>query len=112
MPAELDLLPLAELCVQLALKALRVGQERVDLGGDVIAWSCRRTQLLDAPLQAGAVLGVTYEKIKELYFQNPSFGFYFLQLTTSRLFENNNRLEGLLAEREIEVERLRREAAE
>ncbi|MCB1486914.1 MAG: Crp/Fnr family transcriptional regulator [Bauldia sp.] len=70
-----------------------------------------RTQTLEC-VEAGAVLGVTYEKIKELYFQNPSFGFYFLQLTTSRLFENNNRLEGLLAEREIEVERLRREAAE
>ena len=70
-----------------------------------------RTQTLEC-VEAGAVLGVTYEKIKELYFQNPSFGFYFLQLTTSRLFENNNRLEGLLAERELEVERLRGQAAE
>ncbi|MGC1900693.1 MAG: Crp/Fnr family transcriptional regulator, partial [Pseudolabrys sp.] len=29
----------------------------------------------------------------ELYFQNPQFGFYFLRLTTERLFDNISRLE-------------------
>ena len=35
----------------------------------------------------------TYQQVKELYFQNPQFGFYFLRLTSERLFENINRLE-------------------
>jgi hypothetical protein len=35
-----------------------------------------------------------------LFVQNPAFGFYFLRLTTARLFEN-------LARAEAEVERLK-----
>ena len=35
----------------------------------------------------------TYEQVKELYFQNPQFGFYFLRLTSERLFDNIKRLE-------------------
>jgi CRP/FNR family cyclic AMP-dependent transcriptional regulator len=34
-----------------------------------------------------------------LYFQNPQFGFYFLRLTTERLFENIGRLEKELAKK-------------
>jgi len=37
--------------------------------------------------------------VKQLYFQNPKFGFYFLQLTSRRLFENVARLEKRLAEK-------------
>jgi hypothetical protein len=35
--------------------------------------------------------------VKELYFQNPQFGFYFLRLTSERLFDNIARLEQELA---------------
>jgi len=44
-------------------------------------------------VEAGQVLQITYEQIKQLYFQNPKFGFYFLELTTRRLFENIASLE-------------------
>ncbi len=39
------------------------------------------------------VLTASYQQVKELYFQNPQFGFYFLRLTTERLFDNISRLE-------------------
>lgn len=65
-----------------------------------------RTQTLKCT-QSGALLTISYEKFEELYYQNPRFGFYFLRLSSSRLFENIARLERTLAERTAEVERLR-----
>ena len=55
-----------------------------------------RTQTLEC-IEDGEVLQITYEQVKQLYFQNPRFGFYFLQLTTRRLFENIASLERELA---------------
>lgn len=46
--------------------------------------------------EAGQVLEITYDQLKQVYFQNRQFGFYFLQLTTRRLFENIARLEQAL----------------
>jgi CRP/FNR family transcriptional regulator, cyclic AMP receptor protein len=46
-----------------------------------------RTQSLKCK-QAGELLEISYSQVKQLYFQNPTFGFYFLELTTRRLFEN------------------------
>jgi CRP/FNR family cyclic AMP-dependent transcriptional regulator len=54
---------------------------------------------------------MSYDSIEQLYFQNPHFGFYFLKLTTRRLFENVSRLEGKLAERDDELTKLRAQAA-
>ena len=34
-----------------------------------------------------------YDKLLELYFQNPEFGFYFLRLTSERLFSNMEKME-------------------
>jgi hypothetical protein len=34
------------------------------------------------------VLSVNYTKVEELYVQNPAFGFYFLRLSSARLFQN------------------------
>ena len=42
------------------------------------------------------VLTISYEKLLELYFQNPQFGYYLLRLTTSRLMQNIARLEGII----------------
>lgn len=53
------------------------------------------------------LLEISYEKIKELYYQNPEFGFYFLKLASSRLFDNIERLQRTLAERDAEIKRLR-----
>lgn len=55
-----------------------------------------RTQSLEC-IENGEVLQITYEQIKQLYYQNPQFGFYFFQLSTRRLFENMARLESELA---------------
>src|SRR6202522_2857858 len=49
----------------------------------------------------GHVLTITYEKLLEIYFQNPQFGYYFLVLTSQRLLENIARLEGIVAQNKI-----------
>jgi len=41
---------------------------------------------------------ITYDKVRELYFQNPEFGFYFLRLIGERLLNNLKRAEQLLAD--------------
>jgi len=52
-------------------------------------------------LEDGQVLTITYEKLLEIYFQNPQFGYYFLVLTSQRLLENIARLEGIIAQNKI-----------
>jgi hypothetical protein len=61
-----------------------------------------RTQTLVCT-ENGAVLEISYDKIEQLYYQNPKFGFYFLRLSTARLFDNIKRLESALRERDEEV---------
>lgn len=39
-------------------------------------------------IEAGRALCVTYSDVKQLYYQNPEFGFYFLRLTSERLFQS------------------------
>jgi CRP-like cAMP-binding protein len=56
-----------------------------------------RTQTLEC-VETGVVLSVSYSKVEELYVQNPAFGFYFLRLASSRLFENIAKLEQRLAQ--------------
>ena len=55
-----------------------------------------RTQSVEC-VEDGEVLTITYDKVTELYFQNPTFGFYFLRLTSERLLENNRRLQAELS---------------
>ena len=57
----------------------------------------KRTATLEC-LEDGDVLTISYEKVRELYFQNPEFGFYFLKLTSERLLQNISRLEERLAQ--------------
>ena len=52
----------------------------------------RRTQTVEC-VANGELLSISYDNAKELFFQNPDFGFHFLQLTASRLFENVANLE-------------------
>jgi hypothetical protein len=56
-----------------------------------------RTQTLEC-VEAGVILSVSYSKVEELYVQNPAFGFYFLRLASSRLFQNIATLEQRLAQ--------------
>lgn len=55
-----------------------------------------RTQTLECT-ESGELLQITYEQVKQLYYQNPAFGFWFIQLSSRRLFENMSRLEHELA---------------
>src|SRR5689334_21745776 len=57
----------------------------------------QRTQSVECS-EDGEALAVTYERLHEIYLQNPEFGYYFLRLTTDRLFQNHARLAGLVEE--------------
>lgn len=57
----------------------------------------RRTGTVECT-EDGQVLSITYERLLEIYFQNPQFGYYFLVLTSQRLLENIGRLETALAQ--------------
>jgi CRP-like cAMP-binding protein len=46
-----------------------------------------RTQTLEC-VEDGRLLAISYDKLKELFLQNPQFGYFFLRLTTARLFAN------------------------
>jgi CRP-like cAMP-binding protein len=76
----------------------------------MLAPSRLRTQTLECK-ESGSLLEIHYDKIEELYYQNPTFGFYFLRLSSARLFENIARLERTLAERDQEILRLQKAAA-
>jgi hypothetical protein len=52
----------------------------------------RRTATLEC-IEDGEALSITYDQVEQLYYQNPTFGFYFLRLATARLFENIQRLQ-------------------
>ncbi len=55
----------------------------------------RRTATIEC-IEDGHVLTIAYEKLLEIYFQNPQFGYYFLVLTSQRLLENISRLEAIV----------------
>jgi CRP/FNR family transcriptional regulator, cyclic AMP receptor protein len=82
------------------LVELGVEIERGDVVGELAMLSPdnRRTATLEC-IEAGKVLSITYEQVEELYYQNPTFGFYFLRLVTARLFDNIARLEAELTRR-------------
>jgi CRP-like cAMP-binding protein len=63
----------------------------------------RRTATVECT-QDGHVLAITYEKLLEIYFQNPQFGYYFLILTSNRLLENIARLEAVVAQNKIALQ--------
>ena len=70
------------------------GQIIGELG--MLAPDNRRTQSFEC-VEDGVLLTVSYQQVEELYFQNPAFGFYFLRLSTARLFENIARMEREIA---------------
>jgi CRP/FNR family cyclic AMP-dependent transcriptional regulator len=73
-----------------------IGQE-VGLGqviGEIglIAPDNERTLTMEC-IEDGDLLTIGYPQVKQLYYQNPQFGFYFLQLISQRLFKDIERLE-------------------
>jgi CRP-like cAMP-binding protein len=63
----------------------------------------KRTATLEC-VEAGEVLVATYDQVKQLYYQNPEFGFSFLRLTSGRLFQNIARMEEELARKNAMLE--------
>jgi CRP-like cAMP-binding protein len=61
-----------------------------------------RTQSLEC-VEAGLILSVSYTKVEELYVQNPEFGFYFLRLSSARLFQNIDTLDQRLAQQAVYI---------
>ncbi len=57
-----------------------------------------RTQTVECT-EDGDLLVITYDKVRELCLQDPSFGFYLLKLTSNRLLQNIHHMEELLAAR-------------
>jgi CRP-like cAMP-binding protein len=51
-------------------------------------------------VDGGQILVITYDQVRQLFFQNPKFGYYFMQLSAKRLFENMKRMQ-------VEIEALR-----
>lgn len=51
-------------------------------------------------VDGGQLLVITYDQVRQLIFQNPKFGYYFMQLSARRLFENMKRMQA-------EIEKLR-----
>src|SRR6201747_394200 len=74
---------------------LPVGAIVGELG--MLSPSNMRTQSLEC-VEAGLVLSVSYTKVEELYVQNPEFGFYFLRLSSARLFQNLETLQKQLTQ--------------
>ena len=62
----------------------------------------RRTQSLECT-EDGHMLAITYDRLLEIYFQNPEFGYYFLRLSTERLLQNITRLEGIIDQYKAQV---------
>ena len=56
--------------------------------------------------EAAQVLTITYERLLELYFQNPQFGYYFLVLTSQRLLQNIARQQGIIELNKMNIARL------
>jgi CRP/FNR family cyclic AMP-dependent transcriptional regulator len=52
-------------------------------------------------VDGGQILAITYDQVRQLFFQNPKFGYYFMQLSAKRLFDNMKRMQA-------EIETLRR----
>jgi CRP-like cAMP-binding protein len=63
----------------------------------------RRTGTVES-MDDGEVLTITYDRLLELYFQNPEFGYYFLRLTTERLMQNVARLEAVIADYKVKLD--------
>lgn len=77
----------------------RVVERNVDIGAGGIIGELgllepgkTRTATIEC-IEAAETLTVSYDHVMQLYFQNPTFGFYFLQLSTARLFHTIKSLE-------------------
>jgi CRP-like cAMP-binding protein len=73
---------------------LQPGQIFGELG--LLTPGYHRTQSVEC-VENGHVLTLPYDEVRALYFENPQFGFYFLQLASGRLLKDKTRAEDMLA---------------
>ena len=62
----------------------------------------RRTQTVEC-IENGEALTISYDRLLEIYFQNPEFGYYFLRLSSDRLLQNIARLEGIIEQNKLKL---------
>ena len=63
----------------------------------------RRTQTVEC-IEDGAVLTISYDRLLEVYFEYPDFGYFFLRLASDRLLQNNARLEGVIEQYKVKLQ--------
>jgi CRP-like cAMP-binding protein len=81
---------------------LRPGQIFGEMG--LLTSGSHRTATIECT-ESGQVLMITYDQVRELYFENPEFGFYFLRLVGERLLHDLRRVEEMLAqERQLRLQ--------
>jgi len=69
--------------------ALEFGEVIGELG--LITKGHKRTQTVVCE-EAGSLLLLTYDEVRQMYYQNPKFGFYFLELAAERLTRDAARI--------------------
>ena len=84
-----------EICIELS-----AGRILGELG--FLSPDNRRTQTVEC-IENGEVLTITYDKLLEVYFQNPEFGYYFLRLSSERLLQNIARLERIIEQNKLKL---------
>jgi CRP-like cAMP-binding protein len=73
---------------------LRPGEIFGELG--LLTSGSRRTQSVEC-VETGHVMTLPYDEVRALYFENPEFGFYFLELSSGRLLQGLARADEMLA---------------
>lgn len=63
----------------------------------------KRTQSVEC-IEDGAVMTISYDRLLEIYFEYPDFGYYFLRLSSDRLLQNIARLEKTVEEYKATIE--------
>jgi len=92
---------------------LHLPEINIDLGPGAVVGELgmlapdRKRTLTAICTENASLLEIAYKRVEQIYYQSPTFGFYFLRLSTERLFDNIERLERALTERNSEIDKLR-----
>jgi hypothetical protein len=70
----------------------------------------RRTQSVEC-IEDGTVMTITYDRLLEVYFAYPDFGYFFLRLSSERLLQNVARLEASVEQYKTQLAQLQAAAA-
>ncbi len=63
----------------------------------------KRTQTVEC-IEDGAVMIISYDRLLEVYFEYPDFGYFFLRLSSDRLLQNIARLEATVADYKVKLQ--------